>query len=253
MSRLILSLFLCLFARGLRAAENPYDVFARVIAPIAAMLSSESSTQGLRADLALLSASEVDARFQGVTLSAALQMPDKLRITAQTRDDKASLIRNGQDFLAAPAGPAQEILNEVAPGLLAYKGNIQAEVPGFKLPIPRQQLAFLPALFAIEDLGVQEVDGARCRLLDVRLTPELVQGEAGQWSARLWIDPAYRPVLIELHGQKGAQVRIAVKSLEMTDDLPKELWSAAEGEEALTLSPAQILQLIDALRGQMRM
>lgn len=236
-----------------RAAENPYDVFARVIAPYAAFLSSESSTRGLHAELALISASEVDARFQGVRMGLALQLPDKLRITVETRDDRASLIRNGQEFSATPGGPAREILNELAPGLLAYTGSIQAEIPNFTLPVPRAQLAFLPALFAIDDQGEQDVDGEICRVLDVKLTPELARGETGRWSVRLWVNGKYRPVRLEIRGQKDARVTVAVRSVSLQANLPPETWTAPEGDDAMSLTPAQILQLIDALRGQMKM
>lgn len=257
MSRFFLSLTIIftgyLGASPGRAAENPYDVFAQTIAPYAAFLSSESTTRGLHAELALVSASEVDARFQGIRMGLALQLPDKLRITVDTRDDRASLIRNGQEFLATPAGPAQELLNEVAPGLLAYTGSIQAEIPDFKLPVPRQQLAFLPALFAIDDQGEQAVDGETCRVLDVKLTPALAKGEAGNWSIRMWINAEYRPVLMELRGQKNARVQVAVRSVSLEANLPPETWKVAEGDEALQITPAQILQLIDALRGQMKM
>ncbi len=236
-----------------RAAENPYDVFARLVAPYVAMLASDSRAEGFSADLQLVSASHVDARFQGVTLSVALQMPDRLRIRARTRDDEASLVRDGQTFFATPAAPAREILKELAPGVLAYTGSIQTRISDFKLPFPPQQLVFLPALFQIDDQGSQEVDDENCRVLDVALTPAIAQGEAGNWRARLWITADYRLVRIEAIGSKDAQVTVAVKNMRLTDEFPAATFARPEGGEVLELSPAQIEQIFAALRNQMRL
>ncbi len=237
-----------------RAADNPYDVFARVIAPYAALLAGDSTSNGFTADLELVAASHVDARFQGVTLAVALRMPDGLRITARTRDDEASLVRQGQTFFAAPAGPAREILKELAPGVLSYTGDIRTKIPDFKLPFPPRQLAFLPALFQVKDQGSQEVDGADCRVLDVQLTPALAQGEAGQWHARIWVASSdYRLVRIEALGSKETQVTVAVKDMRLTRKFPIGTFDRPESGEVLELTPAQIEQIFNALRGQMRL
>lgn len=257
MPRSILSFLLTVSLLGTplqtRAAENPYDIFAKLIAPYAAMLGSESRSEGFTADLQLVSASNVDARFQGVTMSLALRMPDSLRITARTRDDEAALVRNGQTFFAAPANPALEILKELAPGVLAYTGNIQTRIPDFKLPFPPQQLAFLPALFQIEDQGSQELDGTDCRVLDVSVSPALAQGEVASWHARLWITGDYQLVRIEAIGSKDAHITVAVKNMRLTSEFPAGTFDRPESGEVLELTPAQIEMIFNALRGQMRL
>lgn len=246
---LLIPVILGMFVSGRPAfgQANRYDVFAQTIAPFVSLFATDAPKKAMRAEIELLEATGLDPKFAGAKLAIALEMPDRLLLSATTRDDLVLLCRKGQEVWAFPGEPAREILSQLAPGMLEAKGSPDARIRDFSLPFPRKQLVFLPALFAVEDVGEQKVEGLTTRVLDVALLPELAESmKAGGAKARLWIGADRQPVRIQL-SRGDARVIVAVRSLSFEPSLPKSTWTPPEESPSVTLTAGQCELLLDAI------
>ena len=227
---------------GSAAAENPYDLFARTIAPFTKVLSSDASNRG--ASLSLVCTVLRDNASSGsagsplpgqppspVAIEAIIQNPDKLLLRIPFETGTLTLCRNGQQLWGAPGDLVQRLaqqfsLNLNAPG--------QELLPPLQLPFNEKQLVLLPAFFKVADAGVR----AELRVLDVTLMPELAKN-IPPFRARLWTGKILSRVELTIAGQNFS---CRIERLDFSQALPETTWQ--HPETAVSISPSALQELI---------
>lgn len=228
------------------SAENPYDVLGKTLAPFANLLAknSKNPNRAMTADLRLASAENIPALAPGQTLHAAVEFPDKLFLHAPVLGEQVTICRNGQDIWAAPGSKIDALLNSAA----LPQPPKKYKLGDFSLPVPEKELVFLPVLFQVADGGNEMLGEQSCRVLNVKLMPELARALGVEdWSARLWVRADYKPAQIAL-SKADQRAVIAFDKLDFLQTLPPETWQPAPGETDVThLPPIRYKQLLDAI------
>lgn len=235
-------------AQVAHARENPYDVLGKTLAPFINLLAENSATEdrALSLNVRVLAASNLPPQFAGSAASAQFQYPDKLLLRAPILGEPVTLCRNGQDLWAIPGAKIEALIEQAA----LPKPKKKFKLADFGLPIPEQQLVFLPILFQVTEAGDEAVNGVNCRVLDVRLMPELAQSlHVEAWSARLWVRADYQPAKIDFTQPDWHGVFVFDK-VTFAHALPPETWRPApEQTDVLKLTPVRFKQLLDAAVG----
>jgi hypothetical protein len=122
----------------------------------------------------------------------------------------------------------------------------------FQLPVPEKQLVFAPVLFQVTESAPESISGQPCRVLDLKLMPELARAlDATEWSARLWIRSDYRPARL-LVARPGWQATVLIEQVQFSPSLPAETWQpgAEQRDDVLKISPARYQQLLKVIGGK---
>ncbi len=234
-----------------RALENPYDVLGKTLAPFVNLVAKNSHdpNRALSMQLRVIEATKLSPALVGTSASVDLEYPDKLRLRAPLLGEAVTIGREGQNLWAMPGAKIEALI-------------AQADLPeppkkyrltDWALPIPEQQLVFLPVLFHVEDAGEQMIGGENCRVLDVRLMPELAHAlKAEAWSARLWVRADYKPAKLDLTQPHWHGV-FAFEKVLFAPTLPPETWLPPAGEnDVMKLRPQVFKQLLDSAFGGSR-
>ena len=235
-----------------RAAEGPaYDVFSRALAPIAAALfgSADGQPAAMVAECLVKNGTGPLAAATGTRFRLALQSPDRLRIDV-VRDDAAAPLtacRDGKELWAVPAEPMTALAQ--AAGLDTAKTTPDATSPPLiPLALNAQMLSFLPLVFDVKDLGMEE-NPHRRRVLEFGLLAQLREAiKAENFTGRAWIGDYNRLGRLEIRGD-GYYVEIEVEKLDFAGELPPAAWQPREGEEALRLPASALNALFDKMLG----
>lgn len=248
MLKIFTNVILALLSLGapLQAAENAYDVLGKTLAPFLNLFVSDSANpnRAMSADLQIVDAEKLHPALTGQTLSLAVQSPDKLRLRAPVLGQEITICRNGQDIWAVPGSQVKTLLDEIELPKVAKKYKLR----DFELPIPAKQLVFLPVLFQVADEGMQNVDEQPCRVLAVKLMPELAHSlNVEDWTAQLWVQADYKLARIKLVTPQGGAT-LAFSKLEFSPSLPAATWQpASEQTDVMHLTPVRYKQLLDAV------
>ena len=173
----------------------------------------------------------------------ALQPPGRLRLSFPSAGVQITACRNGQRAWVAPAAAVRPLLAQ----LPAAQRQRSMQFPPLELPFSGRQLALLPALLEVQDKGTSPLDGSNCRILDVRMQPEigsLMPAEAKGWALRLWVNPAGRPARAGIQGP-GTSAVVRFDSVHFSAQLPPALWDVPA--DSTTLTPAEFDALIALL------
>ena len=128
--------------------------------------------------------------LKGATLDLAFQGPDRLRVTADVRGATYAAGRDGQE--AWVHMPAKKFAIHGSPDVAPFKRfpdeRGDAQLPPFKLPVSRFQLALLPLMVDAVLGPAEEVGGTRCDVLSITPGPKTAEmiGAAG-YRAKLWV------------------------------------------------------------------
>lgn len=247
--------------------SNPYDLFGRVLTPIVSVFCKPGSSQGtgpaknrpraLTATLTVQELTGAPGELIGGRVILSVEPPNRAILHFPYNGKTVTICRNDQQVWYEPQGALSEFAPQIpddAPDATAgpRKARKRKEVvlPPIGLPLPAQQLAFLPVLFSVKDAG--EAQGMR--ILDARFMPELAHSlGVPDWSARLFVrpqgnDPAHpRPELggLEL-ARPGWHIAVRVESLEYSPELPASTWKPAT-PEAVFLSGTQAREWIQGV------
>lgn len=265
--------------RAQKPAENPYDVLGKTLAPFIQIFAQNpvgsAPNRALSAELRLtelggkaaaaerMSSGAEDSGMRrngstvpaaiGQTLEVAVEAPDKFRLRTRFLGQEITLWRRGQEVWAAPGSAVEALLKRAEAEGILPKPPKKYRLKPFELPIPENQLVFLPILFQVADAGWETVNGQTCRVLDVRLMPELAQSlnpEAPGWTARLWIGPSdYKVAKLDLREPQWQwRAVVAIDRLGFAPALPAATWRPAPDQTDVTrLKPARFKQLLDAI------
>jgi hypothetical protein len=239
---------------GLRAAENKYDLLGKTLLPFVQLVATTSSTgnRALTLTLRLESMTDLPEQWNGAHAEIALQYPDKLRLHGPVFGEDLTVCRNGERVWVFPRERAEALFKAAAAQkkLPAPKKKVRLEP--FRLPVPEKQLVFLPVLFQVDDVGAEAVDHEACRVLDLRLMPELAKSlDATDWTARVWVRADYRPAKMRIAQHEWSAV-VHFDDLHFAKTLPPETWepSAEQADQVWNLSALQYQQLLKLIGGK---
>ena len=237
------ALLLCNFAS--QAAENPYDVLGKMLAPFVNLLAKDGANHAMSAELSIVEMTGLPPEFASAKASLQIETPDKIRVNSPVLGEPAAVCRNGDEIWVSPGAQIE--------ALIKSRGELPKPDKGFKfgriaLPIPAQQLVLLPALLQVRDVGDAAVNGVNCRVLDLSLMPELAKSlKVEQWVARAWVRPDYALARLTL-AKPQWHIAVDFGKLDYTPAMPAATWqpTAEEADDVLRLDATRFKQLLDA-------
>jgi hypothetical protein len=248
----VLFLFLSTALRpSLRAEENRYDLLGRTLAPFVNVFAKDtkSPNRAMSFNLKLEQMTDLAPALAGSHVEVAVEYPDKLRLHGPVLDEEVTICRKGQEIWAYPGSKVEAMLSAAAAKKKLPKVDPKYQLQPFALPIPEKELALLPVLFQIKDVGSEALDGDMCRVMDLYLMPELAHSLKAQgWGARAWIDGEANLVRLSLAKQNWMIV-VRFEHLEFSPKLPENTWepTSEQAGDVLKLDPVRYQQLLESL------
>lgn len=250
MFRVFVVLLLVAVSLPAHAVENKYDVLAKALAPFINVLAEKTKNpnraMSLVARVERLTGMPPD--LAGARAELDLQYPDRLRIRGPILGEQVTACRNGQQLWAIPGVRLQAALDLAVAEKKLPKPDKAARLEPFQLPLPQKQLVFLPALFEVADVGVWSLDGVECRVLDLKLMPDLDKKlELRGWRGRLWVGPDTKPVRL-LVARPGWELLVRFEKVEFSKRLPDTTWEipTEAASDVLMLDAPRFQQLMRA-------
>lgn len=204
------------FAQGEGESESRFDVLAKSVAPIIALLTPAGSNGNHAIDLQakIGSAMGLPAELNGAQVHVAFEFPDKLLVQFPTPAGPATVCRDKQTVWAFPASQFQPLVEKV--GI-----DISTEpLPPFQLD--QNKAVFLPALLDVHDAGSVKLNEQTYRVLDVGVVGQKKKKSA--WPVRLWIRPQDHSVAqIQLRA-KDWEATLEIGKLDLSPTLPTSTW-----------------------------
>ena len=251
---LVLVLLLVAGTGALRAAvEHRHDAFAKTVQPFLNIFAKErkSEDRAFTLKFRIEKSTDLPAEMLGQQAEMAVQVPDKLRLRGPLFGEIFTLVRDGEKIWISPGSKARALLNAATTGKELPPPDKKAKLTEFELPFSEKNLVFLPALFAVKDLGFEPLDGVECRVEDITLMPELAdQVKTDGWIARLWITPDHKPARVTV-ARKGWNIVARIDAVQFAKQLPADTWKPAPEEQAdlLELNPQEYDRFLSALAG----
>lgn len=233
------------------AAEGPaYEVFGRALAPIAAAVfgTTNGQSSAMVAECLVKNGTGPLSAAIGTRFRLALQSPDRLRIdVVRESTPPLTACRDGKELWAVPAEPMTALAQAV--GLDTTKTDPDATSPPLvPLALNAQMLAFLPLVFDVKDLGMEE-DPQRRRVLEFGLLPQLREAiKSENLTGRAWIDANDRPTRLVLTTTQG-EIDIEIEKLDFAGELSPSAWQPAGNEEALRLPASALNEMFGKMLG----
>lgn len=211
--------------------DNPYDVIGKVFAPFWSVLLAATDSPNKACTMTIVM-TEVTGRLPkemaGATIKAAVEFPDKVKLTAPVLGEAITVCRDGEKVWAIPGAKVEFLLSkfEVKPRT-ARKTNTP-----INLPITPQQAIFLPAIFTILNADVaevQEFNGENCRVITAALMPELAKAIKSEgFRAEMWVAPGYEPRRFKII-QPDFTATVEVRNLRFGPSLVPATWDPPAG------------------------
>ena len=181
--------------------------------------------------------------MKGARLEAAVEFPDKVRLSAPVLGETITVCRNGNEVWATPGAKVEFLL-----------GQFKAKPPPTRkkntpiyLPVTPQQAVFLPALFSVERPEVAEMaelDGVEHRVITGGLMPELAKATKSEgFRAQLWVGPGYRPSRILIQ-QPDFTADVRLRDLHFSRSLPTATWEPPAGFSDVFRTHADMLDAV---------
>ncbi len=234
------------FAQDGPPRDNPYDVIGKVFQPFWSVLLSDTRSPNKACSMTI-EMTEVSGRLpkqmEGASLKAAVQFPDKVKLSAPVLGDEVVVCRNGDEVWAVPGAKVEFLLKQFK---VKPQPTKKKNMP-IHLPITAQQAVFLPALFSIPKADVAEVDtldGVDHRVITAGLMPELAKAAGAEgFQARMWVAPGYVPRRFEVV-QPDFTASVDVKDLKFSPTLPASTWEPPAGVTDVYRTHADMLDAV---------
>jgi len=236
-------------ARAQQAApprDNPYDVIGKVFAPFWSVLlaATKSPNQACTMTIEITEVSgRLPKQMAGAQLKAAVEFPDKVKLTAPVLGENITVCRNGETVWAIPGAKVEFLLSQFK----AKPPPPRKTKTPLYLPITAQQAIFLPALFTIIKAEVAEVaplNGEECRVITAGLMPELAKAaKAEGFRAQLWVAPGYLPRRIVIT-QPDFTATVDIKDLRFGPSLVPATWEPPAGMADIYRTDAAMLDAV---------
>jgi len=231
------------------AAEGQiYDVFAKALAPIASSVFGGAAGQpgAMVAECAVGEATGRLAAARGMKLRLAVQAPDHLRVDLAYNGMVLTACRAGKELWATPAGPMRSLAQ--AAGIDVEKTAPDASSPPLiPLALDPQMLVFLPVVFDVQDLGMENIQGSPHRGMKFGLMPELKKSiEAEDFDARAWINNEFQPRRVTVEGADYS-LEVNVDKMNFAPKLPPTAWEPPADQEVLRLPASALNELFEKM------
>jgi hypothetical protein len=221
-------------------AESRFDVLAKSIAPIIALITPAGSNGNHAIDLqATLAASTgLPAELNGAPVHVAFEFPDKLLVQFPTPRGPAIICRDKQTVWAFPAAQFEPLVEKVGIDISAK--------PLPPLQLEETKAVLLPALLDVHDAGSVKLNDKTFRVLDVGIIGQSKKKDKTSRPVRLWIAD-HRVAQIELRSSDWSAT-IEIARQEIVPTLPDSTWqSTPEQHDQVMAIPgdriAALLQL----------
>jgi hypothetical protein len=234
------------------AQANAYDLFGQVLAPYTQLLSGGGQNHAVQVIMRVEKTGNAEPRVVGAYITAALEMPDKLRITAPLQGSTITICRKGDEIWAHPASRLKALLGDRAAAEQLPKADSKFRLEPFQLPVSQQQLAFLPVLFRIKEAEGESIDGTPCRVLDIQLQKELAKAlEVEKSSARLWVDEQLNPTRVAIRSEQG-EATLRITKVKFSPELAPIAWEPTleQAGDVMKVPPKLYDQVVRALMGR---
>lgn len=228
---------------GTAPSENRYDIIGKVFRPFFSVLLV-GGKEGNRAASLRIAMREVTGRlpkeFVGATLEAAVQFPDKVKLSAPVLGERITVCRNGDEVWATPGEKVEFLLKQFAGAL--PKPSKKTNTPIF-LPITAQQAIFLPAVFVLDEGKAYEtVAGESTRVISGTLMPELAQATKAQdFRATMWVAAGYLPRQIRIT-RRDFTATVGIEDLTFAPKLPASTWQPPAGTTDIYRTTPEVLE-----------
>ena len=231
------------------AAEGPiYDVFAKALAPIASSVFGGATGQpgAMVAECTVGEASGRLAAARGMKMRLAVQAPDHLRVDIAYNGTVLTACRAGKELWATPAGPMRSLAQ--AAGIDVEKNTPDDNSPPLiPLALDPQMLVFLPVVFDVQDLGMEDIGNTPHRAMKFGLMPELKKSiKAEDFDARAWINEEFQPRRVTVEGTDYS-LMVEVDSIRFAPQLPPTAWDPLAGQEVLRLPASALNELFEKM------
>ena len=164
----------------------------------------------------------------GASIKAAVEFPDKVKLTAPVLGENVTVCRNGDQVWATPGAKVEFLLNQFK---VKPRPVRKTNTPIY-LPITAQQAVFLPAIFTILNADVaevQELNGENCRVITAALMPQLAKAIKSEgFRAEMWVAPGYLPRRFKII-QPDFTATVEVKDLRFGPSLVPATWTPPAG------------------------
>jgi hypothetical protein len=227
-------------------SENRYDIVAKVFTPFFSVLLSGGQGAN-KASSFHMTMKDVTGRlpkeFNGATLDAAVQFPDKLKLSAPVLGEQVTVCRNGDDVWATPGEKIEYLLKQFKHAL--PKPSKKSNTPLF-LPVTAQQAVFLPALFVLDDgKQFEDLNGEPTRLISGTLMSELAKAtKAEDFRATMWIAAGYIPRQVKVT-RRDFTATVVIEDLKFAPKLPGDTWTPPAGAtDVYHITPDVLEQLL---------
>jgi hypothetical protein len=211
-------------------SENRYDIVSKVFIPFFSVLLAGGQSENMAASFHMVM-KDVTGRlpkdFNGATLDAAVQFPNKVKLSAPVLGEQVTVCRNGKDVWATPGAKMEYLLKQFAGKLPAPRKK--TDTPIF-LPITAQQAIFLPAMFTIDEgKQYEDLNGEPTRVISGGLMPELAKAtKADDFRATMWVAAGYLPRQIKIT-RSTFTATVVIEDLKFAPKLPGKTWQPPEG------------------------
>lgn len=230
-------------AAGGAPAENRYDIIGKVFGPICNVLLAGGTGKNLAMSFHMVM-KDVTGRlpkdFNGATLDAAAQFPDKVKLIAPVLGEQMTVCRNGGVVWATPGEKIEYLLNQ-------FRGKMPKPIktsnsPIF-VPITAQQAIFLPAVFVLDEgKEFAELNGEPTRVIRGSLMPELAHStKAEDLRATIWVGPGHIPKQIKIV-RRDFTVTVEIQDLKFAPSLPASTWQPPAGATDVYRTTPDVLQ-----------
>jgi hypothetical protein len=241
-----------MLAPGARAAEGQiYDVFAKALAPIASSVFGGAAGQpgAMVVECTVGEATGRLAAANGMKMRLAVQAPDHLRVDLAYNGTVLTACRAGKELWATPAAPMRSLAQ--AAGIDVGKSAPDSTSPPLiPLALDPQMLVFLPVVFDVKDLGMEDINGTAHRGMQFGLMPELKKSiKAEDFDARAWINTEFQPRRVTVEGADYS-LQVEVDKISFAPQFPPTVWQPAENQDVLRLPASALNELFEKMLAQ---
>ena len=185
---------------------------AAVIEPAA-----DAPAQTFRARLELTRSEGLPKEFKNQGATLAFQAPDRLSLSASVKDRKMALGRDGRELWMYVGEKSWGVVGK--PGeprfLSAPEKKDNTKLGALKLPVPKEQLAFLPLFFNVTNGTAETIDNVRCQMLTASPKPEAIEAlKLPKGTLKLWVrETDQLPARLGWSDGKGTDVEVTLHDL----------------------------------------
>lgn len=213
------------------AAEDRFDVLAKAIAPVLAVLTPDghNGDHALQIQATITEANGLPPQLLNAPVQLAFEFPSRLRVQFPTPSGEAIICRHGQSVWAWPAAQFAPLIDRV--------GATVSSEPLSTFEIDPKKATLLPALFDVRDAGTVEFSGQKFRVLDVRLVFDALDQKKRDkgYPVRVWIRPGDRSIAQIAWHEKNWSATLSVKQMTFSLSLPADTWEPTPAQRPQVL------------------